>query len=291
MMKKPLIKQGWLRALLFLLVLTLLMALAALYLQPFLLSSGIVPKLPAEDSAGGNISSIFIALTISSLISYLLVWFFRKTVDRSTVSSLGFEWTGYQSHAITGFLLGPLLIGFGTFIFILLKKLEWVDLQSDMQPVLLTMGMMIIIAFAEELVFRGYILNNLMQSMNKWIALLLSALVFSLFHSNNPGISTLPLLNLFLGGLLLGINYIYTKNLWFGILLHFTWKFYQGTVLGYGVSGLALPSLAQHQRTGSEWLTGGVFGFEGSVVCAVICVLTLIFLAWTYEKKSVVAQK
>jgi uncharacterized protein len=285
MQAEPLIKHGWLRALIFLIVFTVLIIGTGRFLQPWLSSTAVIPGAATDTESDFNLSYVFIGLTVSSLLSFLLVFIFRKLVDKDSVNSLGFTWRGYQAHAATGFFLGLLLIGLGTFIFLLIKSLEWTDLQTDVNPLLLTMGMMIIIAFAEELVFRGYILNNLMQSMNKWIALLLSAVIFSLFHSNNPSVAPLPLINLFLGGLLLGVNYIYTKNLWFGILLHFSWNYYQGSVLGYGVSGLTLPSLAQHQRTGSEWLTGGAFGFEGSVVCALLCVLAAIFLAWTYEKK------
>lgn len=115
---------------------------------------------------------------------------------------------------------------------------------------------MALVAFAEELVFRGYILNNLLQSMNKWTALIISSLLFTLFHLSNPDISLLALLNIFLSGLMLGINYIFTKNLWFAILLHFSWNFYEGPILGYKVSGLTLESLLQQELTGNPILTG-----------------------------------
>ena len=286
MQAKPMIKQGWVRALIFLIVFTLVMIGTGRFLQAWLSSMAVVPEAATDAENDSNLSYVFIGLTISSLLSFIIVFLFRKLIDKASLNSLGFTWKGYRAHAATGFFLGPLLIGLGTFVFILTKNLEWTDLQTDVNPLMLTLGMMIIIAFAEELVFRGYILNNLMQSMHKWIALLLSAIIFSLFHSNNPSVAPLSLVNLFLGGLVLGVNYIYTKNLWFGILLHFTWNYYQGSLLGYGVSGLALPSLAQHQRSGSEWLTGGAFGFEGSLVCTLICVPAVIFLVWIYEKKT-----
>ena len=84
---------------------------------------------------------------------------------------------------------------------------------------------------------------------------------------------------------LLGINYIYTKNLWFGILLHFSWNFFQGPLLGFEVSGLPLQSLLQHDIQGSELLTGGKFGFEGSLVATVLLTMAIVILAWVYEKK------
>ncbi len=112
------------------------------------------------------------------------------------------------------------------------------------------------------MVFRGYILNNLMESMNKWAALGVSAGLFTMAHGSNPGISFIAVINLALAGLLLGVNYIYTRNIWFGICFHFSWNFLQGPVLGYQVSGLPLQSVLQPSLQGPWWLTGGSFGIE-----------------------------
>ena len=283
---QPLIKQGWLRALLFLIALTVVIVLITNFTKPLWQSPQAVANAAAGEETNTNQLMLFSSLLVASVASFLMVLIFRRLIDRSPVATPGLTWRGYGAHAATGFFLGPLLIGMGSFVFILLKSLEWTDLQADPEQLFLSMGLMVIIAFTEELVFRGYLLNNLMQSMNKWIALLLSALIFAFFHSNNPAMSIFPLVNVFLGGLLLGINYIYTRNLWFGIFFHFTWNFYQGGILGYDVSGLRLYSLVQQKRSGSTWLSGGDFGFEGSVICTVLSLLALLLLAWVYEKKA-----
>lgn len=145
--------------------------------------------------------------------------------------------------------------------------------------------LMLLVAFTEELVFRGYILNNLMLSMNKWTALIFSAVLFALFHGSNPGLNFLALINIFLSGLLLGINYIFTKNLWYAIFLHFTWNFYQGSILGYKVSGLEIQSLLQQELTGNAFITGGDFGLEGSVIVGLLSILTVLIMAWIYKRK------
>jgi hypothetical protein len=214
-----------------------------------------------------------------------MVWLFRKFIDRASFSSLGFDWKPYQYHAATGFFLGPLLMGAGTFILIAIKTLHWTDIHFDETQMFLNLGLMMIIAVAEETVFRGYILNNLLESMNKWIALGVSALIFAAFHANNPGITPIAIFNLFLGGLLLGVNYIFTRNLWFGILFHFSWNFYQGSVLGYKVSGVSLQPVLEQELTGNSLITGKEFGFEGSIFSGILCLLTTLLLAWIYEKK------
>jgi uncharacterized protein len=142
------------------------------------------------------------------------------------------------------------------------------------------------VAVSEETVFRGYILNNLAQSVNKWVALGISALLFALFHAGNPGITQLALLNLFLAGLLLGLNYLYTQNLWFAIMFHFSWNFFLGPVLGYEVSGLPLNSLLQQSIQGPDWITGGEFGLEGSVLDGIFSIVSFTLLLVIYRRHS-----
>jgi membrane protease YdiL (CAAX protease family) len=139
-----------------------------------------------------------------------------------------------------------------------------------------------LIALAEEMVFRGYILNNLMQSMHPWAALACSAVIFAVAHGSNPGITSIATVNLVLAGLLLGINYVYTRNLWFAILFHFSWNFFQGPVLGYEVSGLPLQSVLQPGLNGPWWLTGSPFGFEGSFIATCLLMLSLLVLHSVY---------
>jgi len=129
-------------------------------------------------------------------------------------------------------------------------------------------------------------LGNLLDSFaNKWVALLISGILFAAFHFTNPGIHTLAFVNLFLAGLLLGINYIYTRNLWFSFLFHLSWNFFQGPLLGFRVSGLSLPSLLVAEPKGDLFVTGGDFGLEGSILNTLVSVIALLVLALYFEKK------
>jgi len=275
---KPLIAQGWLRALIFCVVYFALMFTAFLVM-------GVFHKLPpaSEKDTATNIPYLsFIAMAI---ISISLAWLFRTLVDRRSFNSLGFSFDKNGPHAGAGFFIGIFLLCTGTCILFFSKNLVWTDINFNGNELFISFGLMVIIAFAEEIAFRGYILNNLLESANKWLALLISAFIFALAHLDNPDFSIIAAVNIFLAGILLGINYVYTKNLWFGIMLHFTWNFFQGPILGYQVSGQPLQSLFQHELQGNEWLTGGKFGFEGSLVATLLCILAIAMLLWVYEKK------
>ncbi|HEY4149366.1 MAG TPA: CPBP family intramembrane glutamic endopeptidase [Chitinophagaceae bacterium] len=274
--KKSLIHQGWLRALLFTLFYFLLLFLAGMVLQ-LILGNG--------DAQGNTNGQFFIRFIVNAALSVLAVWVFRTVIDRKSLMSLGLAFSKNGAHAGAGFFLGVLMVCGGTLVLSWTSHLEWTGSVFNGNDLFISLGLMAIVAVYEELVFRGYLLNNLMDSMNKWVALLISALLFALAHTGNPGFSFLPALNIFVAGLLLGVNYIYTRNCWFGILLHFSWNFFQGPILGYEVSGVHLQSLFQHDIKGSTWLTGGEFGLEGSIIALLVYLLALAGLVLVYEKK------
>jgi hypothetical protein len=125
-----------------------------------------------------------------------------------------------------------------------------------------------------------------MESFDKKLALLFSAALFTFAHIFNPEISALALVNIFLGGLLLGLNYIYTKTLWFAIGFHFGWNFIQGHVLGFAVSGIPEQPMLTQELNGNPLLTGGQFGFEGSFVATAVLAIAIAVFYYVYETKN-----
>lgn len=285
--KKPLIRQSWLRVLLF--VVFLLFVTVLVYIPAILLLTPVKASELGSDAvqvmANLAASSLWLMVLIEFISSFIAVFLFRKFVDRKSFASLGFSTSGRGHEMIAGFFLAPALIGIGSLILYFTKHLEWDYNAFNAQTFFMDAGTLAFIAISEEIVFRGYILNNLMQSFNKWVALLISSLLFTLFHLSNPGISTIPLATLFVGGVLFGINYIYTKNLWFSILLHFSWNFFQGLLAGYKVSGIPFSSLLQTDLKGDISITGGDFGFEGSFVATALLLITVLAFYLLYEKK------
>ncbi len=281
--KKPLVKQGWLRVLLFFI---------AYFLLSFFIAIPVVLVISLFE--GGSITDItnvmntdflWLTLLLGALISFVEVFIFRKWVDHRSLASLGFQTGGYFADAASGFFLAPVILGIGSIILFFSGHLQWIDVNFNGNKLFIAFGMLVIVAFSEELVFRGYILNNLMESFNKWVALFISAILFALAHSLNPDVNLISVAGLFLAGILLGINYVYTKNLWFAISFHLCWNFVQGPLLGYKVSGLNLPSLLQTEMKGDATITGGNFGFEASMINILLLLVTVSSLYFIYERK------
>jgi membrane protease YdiL (CAAX protease family) len=278
----PLIKHGWMRAVLLFIAFICVGLLAGMASGLFTLTSAASPAFNQT-----LLNSVTLALFVFELVALGLAVIFRRYIDRQPVKSLGFQWQSFQPDALTGFCLGMALLGAGSLVLLATHNLEWTDLHFAAADLFTGLVLMALIAFTEEMVFRGYILNNLMESMNKWAALGVSALLFTIAHGSNPGITFIAAINLFLAGLLLGINFIYTRNIWFAICFHFSWNFLQGPVLGYEVSGLPLQSVLQPSLQGPWWITGGSFGLEGSFVATGLLIFALLLLYAAYERRYV----
>jgi membrane protease YdiL (CAAX protease family) len=134
-------------------------------------------------------------------------------------------------------------------------------------------------AVHEELLFRGYAFQKLHQ-WRRVVALFLVAFVFAALHARNDSVSTLGLLNIFLGGVLLGLAYERYGRLWFPIGLHLAWNVMSGPILGHEVSGYeTMATVFVERGHGPRWLTGGDFGIEGSLWMTLTELTGIAFLA------------
>lgn len=292
----PVIKNGWIRAIIFLL--TYLLVYGLFQFVGVILAAGItgynmveVTQLLQQTGAEGTSPGLNISLPMQIMglfASILVVWLFRRLVDRKSIESLGLAWDGYQGDALYGFLWGIGLIGAG---FVGLWATGYLSITAvSVNPgmILLYLFFFILVAISEELVFRGYILNNLMDSMPYYHALGISAVIFAIMHGVNPNVTITGMINIFLAGMLFGIYYIHRGNLYFPIMLHLSWNFFQGPIFGFEVSGMATQETIQQNVTGPEWITGGSFGFEGSAVLTVLLIATITFIHFQYRKKSLI---
>lgn len=224
--------------------------------------------------------------------TFIVLRLMMRFIDREPFINLGFHTKGRIPDVVIGTLLG---LGIMACAFVVLQSFGFITVEevdfigSDF---LLLVLLFVFVAFAEEMLLRGYVLKNLMLSMNKYVALLVSALVFSVMHALNPNFSWVTLLSLFLAGIGLGATYIYTKNLWFPIAYHFSWNFFQSLV-GFNVSGLDIYSVIVTENSGPDLLTGGAFGLEGSIlgIIAEVLVVAGIILHFELRNRKATTQK
>ncbi|MBB6130903.1 CPBP family intramembrane glutamic endopeptidase [Mucilaginibacter lappiensis] len=225
----------------------------------------------------GTPLQVFILTTFGLLGTLITVWIFIKYADKTRLIDIGFQKSVYHAP-LWGFFTGLAVMCTGFLMLLLLHQIAvHPQFRFNFTDVLLTIGTCIGIAITEEVLMRGYVLNKLMNHFTKWTALVISAVLFSLMHLFNPNIGFLPIVNLFLAGILLGLPYIFTKNLWFSIALHFSWNFFQG-LLGFNVSGLNFYSVVIQNKSSNNVWNGGLFGFEGSVLCLLLQIIAILII-------------
>jgi hypothetical protein len=133
----------------------------------------------------------------------------------------------------------------------------------------------------EELIFRGYPFQRLVDFLGPAGAVIVSSAFFGLAHLGNPHHTYISTANTMLVGIPLAIAYLRTRSLWLPVGIHFMWNYAQGFLFGLPVSGFVFPTtLLNAQVRGSAWLTGSGYGPEGGLLCTMIVVGGGIFLFW-----------
>jgi len=134
-------------------------------------------------------------------------------------------------------------------------------------------------ATTEELVFRGYPFQKLVESLGAAGAVALASICFGLMHLGNPDHTLFSTLNTMLVGVALSIAYLRTRALWLPVGIHFAWNYMQGFVFGLPISGFRLPAsvLTPHVH-GGAWLTGSDYGPEGGLLCTIVVIGAGLFL-------------
>jgi membrane protease YdiL (CAAX protease family) len=221
----------------------------------------------------------------------LAVWLYPRMLGKNiSLKSLGLDWRKRSKDFLNGSIVGVLLISSG---FIILKIMGYVQvIKLEFNPIIFVsyIFFFLAVAISEELMARGYVLSTLMEGMNKYVALSTSAFIFAGLHLMNNHIGFIPLVNLTLAGYLLGIYFIFKKNLMFPIGLHFTWNFFQGAVFGFEVSGHDIQGIVSQNVQGDILWTGGAFGFEGSIISLPIVILGILFIYFFYRNSNTSAE-
>ena len=134
-------------------------------------------------------------------------------------------------------------------------------------------------ALAEELMFRGYPFQRLVEATGAARAIVVFSILFGAVHLMNPGSSLWGLVNTIVIGIFLAIAYLRSRALWLPWGFHFAWNLTMGLLIGLPVSGFRLFNVIVHgTSTGPRWLTGGSYGIEASAAGALAIALGLLIV-------------
>tara|TARA_B100002049_G_scaffold177507_1_gene134701 strand:- start:294 stop:1046 length:753 start_codon:yes stop_codon:yes gene_type:complete len=232
---------------------------------------------------------VTIALT-NPFSALFWVWIFHKIINKQSFTSLGLKLSGYKDDFIEGLLLGFGLTGLGFGVLYVFDFLLVEQVKFSLNNHLLYVFVFALVALGEEIAIRGFILQNLASSFNKYIALVLSSFAFVYIRGWNnidfgivAGIPSpwaiVSLLNLFLVGILLGLYCFYKNNLWFPIGVNFSWSYFKTPVCGFKEYDFGTNETIIRQNL-------RVSDFEGSILFTVLIIAGIVFVHRRYSSSS-----
>jgi membrane protease YdiL (CAAX protease family) len=215
-------------------------------------------------------------------------WAYVRIVERRAVTELS------SSHAARelggGLVLGALLFSMTIGILAALGAYQ-ITGNNGWLIMLASLPACILAGVLEEVLIRGVVFRILEQWLGSWIALAISAAIFGALHLLNPGATLLNAAAISIeAGVLLAGAFMLTRRLWLCIGTHIAWNFTQGGIFSVAVSGGQSTGLLQSRMVGPDWLTGGTFGAEASVVALVVCATAGVVLIVLAIRKGNVVQ-
>ena len=227
-----------------------------------------------------------IGVTIT-ILAYLLIFKHRRPILKAITPKA-------KGNTVPYLLIG-LAMGAGTNFLCALVAMINKDIhvsfsQFNIFSFLLLLLAVFIQSSAEEITDRMYYYQVLRKGYrNKWVAIVGNALVFSLLHIFNPGITVLALLNIFFSGVICSLLVYYFDSLWAAFGFHTGWNFTQSILLGLPNSGKVVPYsifMLDTANARNSVFYNVVFGIEGTVFSTIILGLICVVVYLVGRKRN-----
>lgn len=227
---------------------------------------------------------------LSFLFIFLVIIFWVRVVEKSPWQGLGFTKNNMGKDFLKGFLLGAgmltlsvlVMMGFGV------VKIEGFNFSVTMlKSFSILLICWIIQSGTEEVLSRGWLFSSVAGKNSVGLGIIVSSLFFALMHIGNNNIGVLPILSLLLFAVLTALYMLKTSNIWGVCGIHSAWNCFQGNVFGFSVSGQSVGNSFMPVSThGHNWLSGGNFGVEGSIVSQIVQIIVILYLIYKLKTEN-----
>lgn len=233
-------------------------------------------------AANGLASGVWLPLVERSLLLFLLVVGYAAMArlfnrQREPVRAMGLVFrSGWKREFGLGAALGwgmllacilPLVLSGGLIV-------TFWSVPRQFGILVIDLLVLAVAALAEEVAFRGYPFQRLIDAMGPTLATIVFSFVFAALHVFNPGANRASFLITVFSSWLLSVAYLRTRALWLCWGWHFAWNASMCVLFGLPVSGITQFSpVIQSNTVGPVWMTGGNYGPEASGVAAVVLLL------------------
>ncbi|MGS4844421.1 CPBP family intramembrane glutamic endopeptidase [Streptococcus sp. W151] len=230
------------------------------------------------------------------VIILILFIFWVKVVEKNSLSTLGFVKRNWLKYLGWGILLSLLQMGVIALVYQVSGIGSFELNELSLEPILFILGLFpfwLLQGGTEEVATRGWLLTRIAARTNLPIAIAISSSLFGILHLGNAGVTFLSLLNIILDGVLAALLFIYTDSICLVVAQHGTWNYVQGNLLGFQVSGTGADAsiFSFTMGSGPDWLTGGAFGAEGSIITTLVLLLSVVIVYRLGERNEKVVKE
>lgn len=269
-----------------LLLIPILVVIFIIVLNQFL----ILPLMPIFND---SLEEIFSFSGTSNLVDeafcLFLSIFLMTKISKLKIEQLGFTKDNIVFSYLKGALFGTLQIFTVFFIIFGLKAID-VYYVGNISILLLIKVFIIFIfqALLEEILFRGYLMPFFSKVIGIKFTIILLSFLFTCIHLFNPNLDIIGLANVFLAGVTFSLIYYYTGNLWLVGAMHTLWNFILGFIVGSQISGIITYNSVFFSIPveNKDLISGGVFGFEASIVTTIVELTISLFVIYLIKKEK-----
>ena len=263
---------------------------------PFSIAIGTLTELFSPGNGGASVQELFyhyfLYYELFSFVFILLLFiFWVKFIEKNPLSTLGFVKRNWLKYLGWGILLSLLQMGVIALVYQVGGIGSFELNELSLEPILFILGLFpfwLLQGGTEEVATRGWLLTRIAARTNLPLAIAISSSLFGFLHLGNSGVTFLSVLNIILDGVLAGLLLIYTNSIWLVVAQHGTWNYVQGNLLGFQVSGTGADAsiFSFTMGSGPDWLTGGAFGAEGSIITTLVLLVSLVIVYRLGERKE-----
>ena len=263
---------------------------------PFSIAIGYLTEFFSPGNGVASIQEFFyhyiLYYELFSFVFILLLFiFWVKVIEKNSLSTLGFVKKNWLKYLGWGILISLLQMG----VIALVYKVGGIGTfelnELSLEPILFILGLFpfwLLQGGTEEVATRGWLLTRIAARTNLPLAIAISSSLFGILHLGNSGVTFISLLNIVLDGVLAGLLLIYTDSIWLVVAQHGTWNYVQGNLLGFQVSGTGADAsiFSFTMGSGPDWLTGGEFGAEGSIITTLVLLVSVVMVYRLGERRE-----
>jgi len=239
---------------------------------------------------------IFLVLAFGPI--FLILWVWLALFEKRRLRTIGLEIQGAAQKYLRGLVIGLLMFSVAVGISALFGFVAFEAVDPQQQGLVVLGSVLFVFAgwmvqgAAEEALTRGWLLPVIGARYGPLLGVIISSVIFAMYHSLNPNLNPIAILNLVLFGVFAALFALYEGGLWGIFGIHSIWNWAQGNLYGFEVSG-ALPAggaLFNLMETGPDAITGGSFGPEGGLAVTLL-LLVSCGLVWVAGRRKAPAAR